>query len=425
MWRAIAALLLAATLCMLMLSADLPDEWRAWRYSRAIEAQPADGPAWLSLPWDIYVHCRGGCDDVRIVNTRGDEVPFVLQERHTPSNTESRAARILEHSFVAGHYTQVIADLGEGHLNYDRVKVETNRPNFIVWAEVALSDDSRTWRIVETRAPIARFRSRVVDGTQTIPIQGLSSRYVRVRISDPSEQFPVNGITVLHQETYKFQTKDIPAAFAEENSTDRTESVWRTALASTNQPVSQVEIKTDSPEFYRAVRVSSSVDGKEWTYCGSGVIYRYKHDSASTRESLRIEFPEIIGNRFVRVEVVNGNDRPLTNLGLALAAVPRTLVFKQTAGQEYSLIYGNERAGRPQYDLGRYLEVGPSKQIPLAVALGPEQKNENYRDPRPFTERHPEVLWSALAVAAILIGLTALKTLRSPAGSAPRDRQGV
>jgi len=422
MRRATSALLLASVSCFLAMSADLPDKWRAWRYSRPIEGKPSepDGAAQLSLPWDIYVHCRAGCDDARIVNSRGDEVPFVIAERHAASNPESRAARIIENSFVADHYTQVIGDLGEGSLNYDRVKVETSRPDFIVWAEVALSDDARTWRIVETRAPIARFRSRAVDGTQTIPIQGLSSRYVRVRIADPSAQFPVSGISVLHEETYKIQTKEIPAAFVAETSTDPTESVWRAALVSPNQPVSEVELRTESGEFYRAVRVSSSADGKEWSYWGSGVIYRYKQGD-KTRESLRINFPEISGNRFVRVEVINGNDQPLANIGFNLAAVPRTLLFKQAAGQGYRLFYGNEKAGRPQYDLAHYLDFGPSKPVYRTLSLGPEQETVSYRDPRPFTERHPEVLWSALGLAIVLIGLTALKTLRSAGTPAPRN----
>jgi uncharacterized protein DUF3999 len=422
MRRAMSALLLASVSCLLAMSADLPDKWRAWRYSRPIEGQPSerDGAAQLSLPWEIYAHCQAGCEDARIVTSQGDEVPFVIAERRAASNPQSHAAQIIENSFVADRYTQIIGDLGEGRLNYDRVKVETSRPDFIVWAEVALSDDARTWRTVEARAPIARFRSRAVDGTQTIPIQGLSSRYVRVRIADPSGQFPVSGISVLHEETYKIATKEIRAAFTAEKSSDPTESFWRAALASPNQPISEVELRTDSAEFYRGVRVSSSVDGKEWSYWGSGVIYRYKQDD-KTRESLRIEFPEVSGNRFVRLEVINGNDQPLANVTLTLAAVPRTLLFKQTAGQDYRLLYGNEKVSRPQYDLAHYLQFGPSKPVYRTLTLGPEQETVNYRDPRPFTERHPEVLWSALGLAIVLIGLTALKTLRSAGTPAPRN----
>ena len=193
-----------------------------------------DGPAKVLLPWEIYAHCRPGCEDVRIVNSSGEGVPYVTEGKRVQRNVEEHAARVIENSFVSGQYTQVVGDLGEGHAGYDRVKVETNRPDFIVWAEVALSDDAKTWRVVEARAPIARFRSRAVDGTQTIPFQGLSSRYIRLRIADPSAQFPVSGISVLHEELSKAaRTREVAAAFSQEKSSDPTESIWRTTLAST------------------------------------------------------------------------------------------------------------------------------------------------------------------------------------------------
>jgi uncharacterized protein DUF3999 len=422
MRRIISAVLLTSVIGFLALAAELPDKWRSWRYSRAVQTSQtdADGPAEVLLLWEMYAHCQPGCEDVRIVNSSGEGVPYVAEERRVPRNVEEHAAHVVETSFVAGRYTQIIGDVGEAHASYDRVKVETSRPDFIVWAEVALSDDAKTWRVVEARAPIARFRSRAVDGTQTIPFQGLSSRYIRVRIADPSAQFPVSGISVLHEESsHATQTREVAAAFSEEKSSDPTESIWKTTLASLNQPISEVEIAADTREFYRAVRISGSSDGQEWSYWGSGVVYRYTQGS-QTRELLRVGFPEATGNKLMRVEVINGNDEPLANLHLALKAVPRTLAFRQVAGQQYRLIYGNEKASRPQYDLGHYFDSGSNKPVYRILSLGPEEETANYRDPRPFTERHPEVLWSALGAAILLIGLTAIKALRSTGNPAPQ-----
>jgi hypothetical protein len=421
MRRIISAVLLSSFIAFLAFAAELPDKWRRWRYSRAVQTSQtdSDSPAEVLLPWEMYAHCQPGCQDVRITNSSGEEVPFLLQGRRATRNMEEHAARVIENSFVADQYTQVIGDLGESHVSYDRVKVETSRPDFIVWAEVALSDDAKTWRVVEARAPIARFRSRAVDGTQTIPFQGLSSRYIRVRIADSTAQFPVSGISVLQEESYQaVRTREVTAAFSQEKSSDPTERIWRTTLTSSNQPLSELQIATDTPEFYRAVRISGSSDGQEWSYWGSGVVYRYTQGNR-TRELLRVDFPEATGNRLLRVEVINGNDEPLANLQLSLAAVPRELAFKQLAGQQYRLIYGNEKALRPQYDLGHYFDSGARKLVYRILALGPEEETANYRDPRPFTERHPEVLWSALGAAILLIGFTAIKALRSTGKPAP------
>ena len=323
--RIISALLFAGMIGLLALPADLPAKWRWWRYSRAVQILVTEGeaPAEVSLPWEMYPHCQPGCEDVRIVNSNSGEVPYVLQARHAPRNLQEHAARVVENSFVAGQYTQVIGDLGDRHPNYDRVKVSTSSPDFIVWAEVALSDDAKNWRIVEARAPIARFRSRAVDGTQTIPFRGLGSRYIRVRIAEQSAQFPVSGISVLDEEEYQGpQARAVATVFAKEESADPTESTWRTTLASPNQPVSELQIATDTAEFYRAVRISGSSDGREWSYWGSGVVYRYQQRGTS-RELLRLEFPETTGNKFLRVEVINGDDQALGNLHLTLSAAPR------------------------------------------------------------------------------------------------------
>jgi hypothetical protein len=47
--------------------------------------------------------------------------------------------------------------------------------------------------------------------------------------------------------------------------------------------------------------------------------------------------------------------------------------------------------------------------------LGAEEVTSNYADPRPFTERHPNLLWIALGLAVVLLGSVALRALRAPA----------
>ena len=399
----------------LLLAANLPRRWRSWRYSRSVESAPSQAPGHseISLPWDLIARCRPNCPDIRLIDDRGQEVPFELLADRGEFHSESHLAKLVENSFVRGQYTQLIADLGQDPPPYDRVRIETNKPDFIVWAELALSDDARTWRVVELRAPIARFRSRSVDGTQTIPFQGLQSRYVRIRIFEPTEQFPVDAVNVLNQVSRKAERIEIPSSLSPAASSPEGETVWTTDLATTSYPVSEVRFATDTREFYRAVRTSGSNDEKEWSYFASGTIYRYSQGK-TLRESLGIEFPESAGYRFSRVTIVNANDAPLSNLRIALFGVRRKLLFKQEPALHYRVLYGNEKAVPPQYDLSRYLEFGPPKPAYRTLGVGPEEPTSNYLDPRPFTERHPSLLWAALGIAVLLLGYAALRALRTP-----------
>ena len=425
MRRAICILLSVFGSMLVIEAADLPEHWRSWRYSRTIlqnspSATASENVAELPLPWDLFAHCNPALSDLRIVDDQGQEVAYDLKSDRGSNQAESHEARIVENSFVAGKYTQVVGELGHDAPFYDRVRVETALSDFIVWTEVALSDDAKTWRIVEPRAPIARFRKRSVDGTQTIPFQGLNSRFIRVRIFETERPFAVGGLTVLRSESHRATLVEVPSTFSPANSDDTAETAWTTYLATSRVPVSRLTFATDTPEFYRAVRISGSDDGKVWNYRGSGVIFRYKQ-RGKTRESLSVDFPEWPENRLLRVDVINGNDQPLRGAQLTLSAIPRVLVFKASPNAAYRIIYGNERAAAPQYDLSHYLEVGAAGSARAAVSLATEEATANYRDPRPFSERHPEVLWISLGIAILLIGVTAVKTLRAPNPRSPGD----
>ncbi len=122
--------------------------------------------------------------------------------------------------------------------------------------------------------------------------------------------------------------------------------------------------------------------------------------------------PEIFA-RFWRIEIVNANDQPLASAHIELRGLPRQLAFPVEPGHSYRLIYGNQKAAPTQYDFGRVFSHSEKKVLFMAQ-LGAEELTANYADPRPFTERHPNLLWIALGVAIVLLGYAALRALRTP-----------
>jgi hypothetical protein len=426
--RALAGALFCLGLGAAVLATDLPNSWRSWRYSRSITGFPRteQTPATIRLPFNLFAHSDAHGSDLRIINDRGQEVPYFLGVQQAQSETETFPSRILERSFVSGQFTQVVIRvtdkpvLDESHgATVEQLRAEpwfntyrltTPETDFMFWVETSVSDDAHQWRIIDARSPISRLRKHGLDGNQTVQFEGYSNqRYLRLRIFDPDRQFQVDSVDILSRSSSEPQRLAIPGVFSSEPSRDATESRWCTDLSSSTLPISELESSTSQPEFYRAVRISTSDDRKEWSFRAAGEIYRF-HQEGKLKESLRIAFPETFA-RFWCVDFVNGNDRPLEGLGLDLRAIERSLTFPAEPDRMYTLIYGNRKASSPNYDFARIFDR--KKVVPLA-SLGPEEVTANYADPRPFTERHPNLLWAALVVAVVALAYTALRALRSP-----------
>ena len=419
--RIFSLLLLAGALGASALSTDLPSAWRSWRYSRPIESGRADALNYVILDREVFSHSENQLADLRIVDDLGHELPFEVRSQITPPPQPVQLAVTLrENSFVPGQFTQVVLDLGERASFHNSVRVRTTESDFINWVEVAASDDAHLWRVVNARAPISRFRKENLEGNQLVRYSENNARYLRVRIQEAAHIFQVAGMEVFSSPAFK---SEIPAeggallgaALLPDSNGAPSQTQWTADLGAAAIPIARFNFETTQPEFYRAVRLLNSADQKEWQSAGGGEIHRFPVNGR-TEESLGVQCYELWGPRYWRVEVLNANDAPLSEVRLSLTMPMRFVLFHPVQSRSYRLIYGNFRATAPQYDLARTLHIQANEAI-AHQGLGAEEATSNFSDPRPFTERHPNLLWVALAIAVILLGYAALRAMRTP-GSA-------
>lgn len=117
------------------------------------------------------------------------------------------------------------------------------------------------------------------------------------------------------------------------------------------------------------------------------------------------------------VTVHNQDDPPLDIRSVSLQMIARSLCFDAAPNATYTLYYGDSALSPPHYDYATLFSL--SKNAARAT-LGPEQLNPLYTprpDTRPFTEKHPALLWIALIAAILILGLIALRSakhLRQP-----------
>ena len=421
--RIFSLLLAAAALGASALSTDLPSAWRSWRYSQPIESVQPDALNYVILDREVFSHSEDQLADVRIVDDLGHELPFEVRSQIAPpSQPVQLTSTLRENSFVPGQFTQVVLDLGERASFHNSLRVQTTESDFINWVEVAASDDAHQWRIVNARAPISRFRKENLEGNQLVRYSENNARYLRVRIQEAAHTFEVSGMQVFSSPAFKSEIPTesgalLSAALLPDSNSAPSQTQWTVDLGAAAIPIARFNFETAQPEFYRAVRLLNSTDQKEWQSVGGGEIHRFLVNGR-TEESLGVQCYELWGPRYWRVEVLNASDAPLSDVRLSLTMPLRFLLFHPAQGRSYRLIYGNFRAAAPQYDLARTLHI-QAKEVLAHQRLGTEEATSNYVDPRPFTERHPNLLWIALAIAVILLGYAALRAMRTPDSAAP------
>jgi hypothetical protein len=112
------------------------------------------------------------------------------------------------------------------------------------------------------------------------------------------------------------------------------------------------------------------------------------------------------------VTIENGDDVPLKLASVRLEMLARSLCFEADASGSYTLYYGDPALEAPHYD---YAQLFTAQTNASQIEAGPEALNPAYQprpDDRPFTEKHPAVLWLALGAVIALLGAIALRTAK-------------
>ena len=411
----VAAMALAVlVLTAVTLAAQLPETWRHWQFAAPIEVTPVEEPRFVSVlvPDAVTTAAARDWADLRVIDEAAREVPYVLEARDARERREWRAARLLDPGFVPGQYSQAVLDLGFDPAVHNAVDLELGGLEDVqAGLQIAVSDDGRSWQIAAESVPIFRLRETARGERTDATYPASRSRYVRLRILEGSRQVAITSARVAHEVVTPAERAPAGVALASAPQDGQSnESVWISAGDGAERRVAEIRFETSALQLSRVVAVETADEHARWRRVATGEIRRVP-GSADWR--LSIQFPEAVGRRW-RVTVRNGDDPPVPDLVPALYATPRRVVFRQEPGRTYRLIYGHARPDPPRYDLARL--TSPEVLVAAAPAsLGAPVVNEGFVDATPWTERHPAMVWVAVAVAVLLLGAMALRTLRSSA----------
>lgn len=352
----------------------------SFRWQRTLETEGGlsafepDGP--------MYEHAAVGLVDLRVLDARGRQVPW--RQRSVRGDERLQAAELLN-AGTQGAAVVVLLDFGPERVVRERIHLDVPQEPFVGRAEVAGSDDRKTFtRLSSTAIYDVRGATRAVSTTVVFPQSDF--RYYRVRATGVKE---IRGATA----------EAVAAAGApvrrRADVTVRQEARRTVADADVRYRglwVHELRFASSTRSFDRPVTVDGSMDGRSYFPAGGGRLYRFG-EAGETTLPLQSRY------RHLRIRIENGDDEPLADLRITLHSYREYVLLAPGYAPPYRVLYGGPPV-RPEYDFARQPEV---RGEPAAAVLGPERRNEAFAPPadtRSFAERRPVLIQVALALAA-------------------------
>lgn len=382
-----------------------------WKYVAPVRVPESGRLCVIPFNRTLYSRMREDLADLRIVKDN-DELPYIIETM--AGSVEERECRpaVLNKAVVPDTGVQITLDLAKckDEPKHSRLRIATAETNFRQRVRIETSDDNRFW-------VIAREDGYIFDFTQgdrklsalTVDYPVSTGRYVRATI------FGWTATSAIAEAWLEYRVERVAERYIvagvtperSEDSATRT-SILTLDLSQPGLPSDRVRVDADRSDFHRAVELEASDDAKNWRTVAQGTIFQVGNE-----QSLALSYRERY-DRYLRLRIFNGDNRPVPVVRVYVETLKRVMKFLPPSAGDVQLYYGNPDARAPVYDFAAILR----RQAPLPETtplVGEWRRNPDYRSPaepvKPWSERHPALLYGVLGVAVVGMGLVTVRFL--------------
>jgi hypothetical protein len=378
-------------------------------------AQP-DRQNFFIVDEEIWGHSRPDLADLRLYDGES-QVQYALSEQRAGVSSEEVVAKILNLGSVAGH-TDFDLDT-QGLAEYDRIRLRIEARDFVAKAFVSGgSAPGKATDVELTPSTLYDFTKEQLGSNSLLKLPTSSFRYLHIRLSPGIPPQQVKGATIFNLREQQASWTKVGSCAAPQANGRKTEIACEIPA---RVPLNRILLHVDPAQvnFRRTV----SVEDAKGMQIAAGEISRVRMNRGGTpitNEELAVNAAasnmadqDIGGNsRHVTLSVDNEDNPPLKILAAEPLALERRIYFDPQGKSALKLYYGDGKLYPPVYDYARFFQLDAS---PAQAQLGPGAHNAQYRgrpDDRLWSERNKGVLWAAMILAVLALGIVALRGLR-------------
>lgn len=368
----------------------------------------------IILPNDIFAKVSPGLSDLRIygVTAGGDtvEAPYVLRLNEDTYNREAVDFELLNttHNQKGYYYTfevpsanavtSIVLDFQEA--NYDRL------------VTLEGSQDQKEWYTIVDQSRIVSIKNNLTQYTfSTLSFSSVKYKYLRLLVPSEKTAPVLNSAKITEEKFVPGNYVDHPVKEIEvTEDKDRNQTVVQLELNGTVS-VSHIKINVaDKFDYYRPVDIQYLYDSLS-TPNGWKEQYRTAvNGTLSSLEKNEFKFRSVVTNKF-KILINNNDNTPLKLDDVIVKGNVYELVTRFIEPASYFLVYGNEQANSPEYDIVNFTNKIPES-IP-AVTIGAEEiiERAEVQSSAPLFENQAW-LWAVMGLIIFILGLFSVRMIR-------------
>lgn len=392
------------------------DEPASFQWMKSIERESADDDQIVAveLDADVFHATRAGQPDVRVLDDRGVETPYLREPIARRRSTVTLTATPVEIRELRETEGQIEFQLRRpaNHPDIEGIRIETPLHDFEIRVSVWGANEDDAWtplvansllydyrrfadlRELDVRFATNEFRRFKVRVDSAIDEQESPYRELTRRLRGGVEEernerssiqrrpFRMDRVLLLHAvestrlEDYDERDCEPATQRVEHDARNKQTIVYATTR---QEPLVAWTIQTSSRNFHRRafVQVPEFADSRNWTTIGSAPIAQLQL-AGIHREQLTLAFAERSTPSY-RVVIENEDNPPLEEVRLVGRARAYRIVFLAHPARTYRLHYGSETAQTPQYEAGAVLASLRKSASLNEARLGDEQESQEFR----------------------------------------------
>lgn len=379
-----------------------------FKYQRKLVAANEAGQHYAVVDETLWRHALPGQQDLRLY-ANGKEIPYARKVMYGSSQAEQKSIRVLQPATLGGK-TQFLLDMS-GVPEYDRILLELAAKNFVAHARIEGQDDPHgsKWANLGTTTLFDLSDEKLGRNTSLqIPVS--TYKFLRVTLDGPLKPADLQGATAGIERAEKAVWRDLSSA--PQQTLEGKDTVLTFAVPG-NIPVERLQLDLDPAQgnFQRPIELQ----GEKGSPIRAGEVRRIhmqRNGQKIDLEQTSVDVDATLDGQ-LRAIIHNGDDSPLKITGARLQQYERRIYFDCDAGSALDIYYGDEKLDAPVYD---YAKLFQSDATAKPLQMDAEQTNAGYAgrpDERPWSERHPAVLWAAILAAVAVLGGIAVRSMKN------------